>query len=121
MDQTLHSSVEVEQLLYRLGFEVTITQITTGALNCRLRMAEMNNLKVIRIDSNQGLLFYGNANENMINIALEQSNNLELHHVQGIHLEKECISGFNSFKDNIFFCISPGAKMRIACLSRKKS
>jgi len=85
----------------------------------KIRASHHPEALAIEIQSNQGLLVTGNANPNVINIALERGPHLYLNRVQGHALPENAISGFNSQKKEIYYSVSPGSRLCAGFLKKK--
>ena len=121
--RALHSSFqstsELKYLLSKIGFNVDIIQVTAGFMRGQIRASYHPNAFAIEIQSSQGLLVTGNANPNLINIALERGPHLYLNRVQGHALPENAISGFNSQKKEIYYSVSPGSRLCAGFLKKK--
>ena len=103
-----------------LNFKLDIIQITSGKLHGELSISKFNDINITRIKTNQGLLIYGDANSDIVNISLETSEFLELHRAQGELLPKNALSGFGCVKSEIYFTVSPGSDLFVATLLKPK-
>ena len=116
---SFQSAGELKNLLSTLGFSVDIVQITAGNMRGEIRALHHPETLVIEIQSSQGLLVTGNANPNLINIALERGPHLYLNRVQGHVLPENSMSGFNSQKNEIYYSVSPGSRLCAGFLKKK--
>ena len=119
LHSTFQSAGELKNLLSTLGFNVDIVQVTPGIMRGEIRASHHPEALAIEIQSNQGLLVTGNANPNVINIALERGPHLYLNRVQGYALPEHAISGFNSQKKEIYYSVSPGSRLCAGFLKKK--
>ena len=103
-----------------LNFKLDIIQITSGKLYGELTISRYNDTNITRIKTNQGLLIYGDAHSNVVNISLEASEFLEFHRAQGQLLPKNALSGFGCIKSEIYFTVSPGSDLFVVTLSKSK-
>ena len=111
MDSTFRSCSELKSLFGKMNYSLNIAQITHGPLFGRLIVNESPNVAVVQLKSNQGLIFNGGVNSSVINFAIESSNNIELHRVQGIPITNHTLSGFNVIKSEHYFSTSPGSDL----------
>ena len=114
VELAFRSCYELRGCLAAIGYNVEVAQLTSGELIGKLIARNLGVLQLVQIESNQGILFYGESNSRLINFALETSNNLDLHRVQGHALPKSSIAGFNLHKTEVYFSISPHSKMHFA-------
>ena len=119
LHSTFQSAGELKNLLSTLGFNVDIVQVTPGIMRGKIRASQHPEALAIEIQSNQGLLVTGNANPNVINIAIERGPHLYLNRVQGHALPENAISGFNSQKKEIYYSVSPGSRLCAGFLKKK--
>ena len=103
-----------------LNFKLDIIQITSGKLCGELSISKFNDINITRIKTNQGLLIYGDARSDLVNISLETSEFLEFHRAQGELLPKNALSGFGCVKSEIYFTVSPGSDLFVATLLKPK-
>lgn len=96
-----------------MNYSLDIAQITQGSLDGRLIVKESPGLAIAQLQSNQGLIFNGDVNSSVINFAIEASDNIELHRVQGIPITNHTISGFNVIKSEHYFSTTPGSNLYI--------
>ena len=116
-----HSCGQLEEFIKSyLDFKLDIIQITSGKLYGELTISKHNNINITRIKTNQGLLIYGDARSDVVNISLEASEFLDLHRAQGQLLPKNALSGFGCVKSEIYFTVSPGSDLFVATLSKSK-
>ena len=111
MDSTFRSCSELKTLFGRMNYSLDIAQITQGSLDGRLIVKESPGLAIAQLQSNQGLIFNGDVNSSVINFAIESSDNIELHRVQGIPITNHTISGFNVIKSEHYFSTTPGSNL----------
>ena len=111
MDSTFRSCSELKSLFGKMDYSLNIAQITQGPLFGRLIVNECPSVAIIQLKSNQGLIFNGDVNSSVINFAIESSNNIELHRVQGIPITNHTLSGFNVIKSEHYFSTSPGSDL----------
>ena len=116
---SFQSAGELKNLLSVLGFNVDIVQITPGNMRGKIRALHHSETLAIEIQSSQGLLVTGNANPDLINIALERGPHLYLNRVQGHVLPENSMSGFNSQKNEIYYSVSPGSRLCAGFLKKK--
>ena len=84
----------------------------------RLRASKTLGFPVVRIDSSQGLIFQGDRNSAVTQIAVELNQDLELHLVKGKRLPPHAFSGFQGSSSEIFFSITPGASMCVGSMPK---
>ncbi|WP_156918653.1 hypothetical protein [Synechococcus sp. CC9616] len=82
IDQPFRSSSELKQFCRTIGYRCRITQFTPGPLQGRLRASKTLGFPVVRIDSSQGLIFQGDRNSAVTQIAVELNQDLEPHLVK---------------------------------------
>ena len=111
MDSTFRSCSELRTLFGRMNYSLDIAQITQGSLDGRLIVKEGTGFAIVQLKSNQGLIFNGDVNSSVINFAIESSDNIELHRVQGIPITNHTISGFNVIKSEHYFSTTPGSDL----------
>jgi len=111
---TFRSCLELQEQCLAIGFNVDIAQITTGPLYGQINVNSLSGTALVHIETNQGLLFYGNPPPGTINVAIEHSKQLDLHRVQGSVLTQTSLSGFNARKTQTYFSVTPGSRLSVA-------
>jgi len=102
-----------------MNYSLDIAQITQGSLHGGLSVKENAGVVIAQLRSNQGLIFNGDVNSSVINFAIESSNNIELHRVQGIPISKNTLSGFNTNKTEHYFSLTPGSCLYMIFFPKK--
>ena len=102
-----------------MNYSLDIAQITKGSLHGRLSVKECAGVVIAHLRSNQGLIFNGDVNSSVINFAIESSNNIELHRVQGIPITNYTLSGFKINKKEHYFSITPGSCLYMIFFPKK--
>ena len=118
MALVFYSCSELKSLFLSLGCELNILQLTSGPIQGSLCVSNTSDVQIFQIRTNQGLLFQGEAIQTRMNVAIEASNNLNLHRVQGLKLPPKSLSGFNPTKTDTYFSISPNSCLLIADLPK---
>ena len=113
MDSTFRSCSELKTLFGSINYSLNIAQITQGSLHGRLIVYEGPGIAIIQLKSNQGLIFNGDVNSSVISFAIESSDNIELHRVQGIAITNHTLSGFNINKSEHYFSTTPNSNLYI--------
>ena len=85
----------LESLLQQLGFQMQVVQISRGPLQGQLLATRSAGGFLLQLTTNQGLSGYGSRNKRWLAIALEQTNNLEMHRVRGEPIGPCSVQGFN--------------------------
>ena len=101
-----------------VGYRCQITQITSGALNGRLRVSDAFGCPAVRVDSDQGLIFKGDRNPSVMQLAVEMNGNLDLHLVKGQQLPPHAFSGSDANSSEIFFSLTPGSSMVVVSMPK---
>ena len=102
-----------------MNYSLDIAQITQGSLHGRLSVKESAGVVIAHLRSNQGLIFNGDVNSSVINFAIESSNNIELHRVQGIPITTHTLSGFKINKKEHYFSTTPGSRLYMIFFPKK--
>ena len=108
------SCLELQEQCLAIGFNVDIAQITSGPLYGQINVNSLSGTALVHIETNQGLLVYGNPPTGTINVAIEHSKQLDLHRVQGSVLTQTSLSGFNARKTQTYFSVTPGSRLSVA-------
>ena len=106
----------LQELLKAIGFQIQVVQITPGPLHGTLRADRACGGLLLQVTTNQCLCFQGDRDQNWLAIALEQTDNLELHRVRGEALGRCSIQGFNRNLTDSFWQVSPHSHSSILVL-----
>ena len=85
----------LEALFQRFGFQMKVAQITRGPLRGQLCATRSAGGLLLQLTTNQCLSCSGNRNQRWLAIALEQTNNLEMHRLRGEPVQPCSVQGFN--------------------------
>ena len=113
---SFRSSGELEACFNKLGFNTSITQVSTGQLVGKFSYKLRSGVVFLHIESSEALVIYGDCKPQFITIAIETSANREYTKVQGHALPLSSIAGYGIQKSEIFYSISPGSSMYLAIL-----
>ena len=106
----------LQELLKAIGFQIQVVQITPGPLHGTLRADRACEGLLLQVTTNQCLCFQGDRDQHWLAIALEQTDNLELHRVRGEALGWCSIQGFNRNLTDSFWQVSPHSHSSILVL-----
>ena len=106
----------LQELLKAIGFQIEVVQITPGPLQGSLRADRAWGGLLLQVTTNQCLCFQGDRDQHWLAIALEQTDNLELHRVRGEALGRCSIQGFNRNLTDSFWQVSPHSHSSILVL-----
>ena len=98
-------------LLFHLGYDVDITQLTTGSLECTLRLKKVGDLLFLNIRSNQSLLFFGSVQSKYITLACDEALCRDNSRVQGLSFHRYEVGGYCLDKDEVYYSVSCGSDM----------
>ena len=103
----------LESLLQQLGFQMQVVQISRGPLQGQLLATRSAGGFLLQLTTNQGLSGYGDRNKRWLAIALEQTNNLEMHRLRGDTVGPFSIQGFNCNLTESIWQVSPHSHLSI--------
>ena len=83
LSSPFQSAGMLEGLMQQLGFPMQVVQISRGPLLGHLSATRSAGGLLLQLTTNQCLSGYGSRNQRWVGIALEQTNNLEMHRVRG--------------------------------------
>ena len=106
----------LQELLKAIGFQIEVVQITPGPLQGTLRADRACGGLLLQVTTNQCLCFQGDRDQHWLALALEQTDNLELHRVRGEALGRCSIQGFNRNLTDSFWQVSPHSHSSILVL-----
>ena len=103
----------LESLLQQLGFQMQVVQISRGPLQGQLLATRSAGGFLLQLTTNQGLSGYGSRNKRWLAIALEQTNNLEMHRVRGEPIGPCSVQGFNRNLTESIWQLSPHSHLSL--------
>ena len=83
LSRPFRSAGMLESLLKQLGFQMQVVHISRGPLQGHLSATRSAGGLLLQLTTNQCLSCSGSRNQRWLAIALEQTNNLEMHRLRG--------------------------------------
>ena len=108
-----HSAGELEHLFRSIGFPMQVVQISRGPLRGYLQADRAAGGLLLQLTTNQCLSGYGSRNQRWVGIALEQTNNLEMHRVRGEPVGPFSVQGFNRNLTESIWQLSPHSHLSL--------
>ena len=103
----------LEALFKQLGFPMQVVQISRGPLQGHLSATRSAGGLLLQLTTNQCLSGYGSRNQRWVGIALEQTNNLEMHRVRGEPVGPWSVQGFNRNLTESIWQLSPHSHLSL--------
>ena len=103
----------LEGLMQQLGFPMQVVQISRGPLQGHLSATRSAGGLLLQLTTNQCLSGYGSRNQRWVGIALEQTNNLEMHRVRGEPIGPCSVQGFNRNLTESIWQLSPHSHLSL--------
>ena len=99
--------------MQQLGFPMQVVQISRGPLQGHLSATRSAGGLLLQLTTNQCLSGYGSRNQRWVGIALEQTNNLEMHRVRGEPIGPCSVQGFNRNLTESIWQLSPHSHLSL--------
>ena len=99
--------------MQQLGFPMQVVQISRGPLLGHLSATRSAGGLLLQLTTNQCLSGYGSRNQRWVGIALEQTNNLEMHRVRGEPIGPCSVQGFNRNLTESIWQLSPHSHLSL--------
>ena len=110
----------LEGLLQRLGFQMRVVQISRGPLLGHLSATRSAGGLLLQLTTNQCLSCSGSRNQRWLAIALEQTNNLEMHRLRGEPVGPCSVQGFNRNLTESIWQVSPHSHLSLLVIPVKR-
>ena len=110
----------LESLLKQLGFQMQVVQISRGPLQGHLSATRSAGGLLLQLTTNQCLSCSGNRNQRWLAIALEQTNNLEMHRLRGEPVGPCSVQGFNRNLTESIWQVSPNSHLSLLVIPVKR-
>ena len=99
--------------MQQLGFPMQVVQISRGPLQGHLSATRSAGGLLLQLTTNQCLSGYGSRNQRWVGIALEQTNNFEMHRVRGEPIGPCSVQGFNRNLTESIWQLSPHSHLSL--------
>ena len=113
LSRPFRSAGMLESLLKQLGFQMQVVQISRGPLHGHLSATRSAGGLLLQLTTNQCLSCSGNRNQRWLAIALEQTNNLEMHRLRGEPVGPCSVQGFNRNLTESIWQVSPHSHLSL--------
>ena len=110
----------LEGLLQQLGFQMQVVQISRGPLQGRLSATRSAGGLLLQLTTNQCLSCSGSRNQRWLAIALEQTDNLEMHRLRGEPVRPCSVQGFNRNLTESIWQVSPHSHLSLLVIPVKR-
>jgi len=110
----------LEGLLQKLGFRMQVVQISCGPLQGHLSATRSAGGLLLQLTTNQCLSCSGSRNQRWLAIALEQTNNLEMHRLRGEPVGPCSVQGFNRNLTESIWQVSPQSHLSLFVIPVKR-
>ena len=110
----------LEGLLQKLGFQMQVVQISPGPLHGHLSATRSAGGLLLQLTTNQCLSCSGTRNQRWLAIALEQTNNLEMHRLRGEPVGPCSVQGFNRNLTESIWQVSPHSHLSLLVIPVKR-
>ena len=113
LSSPFRSAGMLEGLLQQLGFQMQVVQISRGPLQGHLSATRSAGGLLLQLTTNQCLSCSGSRNQRWLAIALEQTNNLEMHRLRGEPVGPCSVQGFNLNLTESIWQVSPHSHLSL--------
>ena len=117
---TFHSAGMLEELFRRIGFQMQVVQISRGPLQGHLSATRSAGGLLLQLTTNQCLSCSGTRNQRWLAIALEQTQNLEMHRLRGEPVGPCSVQGFNRNLTESIWQVSPDSHLSLLVIPVKR-
>tara|TARA_B100001094_G_scaffold24853_1_gene20854 strand:+ start:39 stop:1064 length:1026 start_codon:yes stop_codon:yes gene_type:complete len=113
LSRPFRSAGMLEGLFQQLGFQMQVVQISRGPLQGHLSATRSAGGLLLQLTTNQCLSCSGSRNQRWLAIALEQTNNLEMHRLRGEAVKPCSVQGFNRNLTESIWQVSPHSHLSL--------
>jgi len=120
LDSPFHSASELKQLFQLIGKSFDAVQLSQGRLQGRFRLANLGNIVLIEIQTNQHLLLNGERGHDCMSFCLEATGLAEECRLFNIPLARYSLNGFRQGQIESHFQLSANTTIYLAILSTSR-
>ena len=117
MDSPFHSASELKQLFKLIGKSFDAVQLSLGRLQGRFRVANLGNIVVIKLKTNQHLLLNGERGPDCMTFSFEATGLADEHRLFNIPIAPYSLNGFRQGQLESHFQLSAHTTTYLAVLS----